>query len=364
MPEVVFLKIKEVSKKNVQDTVKKAMQMGNWDKYIKGKIFIKINSLSDQLVPGQNTSPWIVEAVLETVKNRYPNNEIYVGDADLAADKQLNRAAKLWGNSDLAEKFGMKFVNLSEQPLTKVNFNGLAIKEVEVPQILLDVDTILNLPIAKTHCLTTITCCLKNHWGLLPRFRHQFHPVADQAIPDVNNFFRKTTFNIVDGTIGMEGNAPRTGIPKICNVIFAGPDRVAIDYTVAKYMGFDADKIKHIEVAESLGIGSRKDIKIIGDKFEINPFVAPTPNEQPIFKFETMCRKNKILKPIVFDTPIFKCMCKIATFYNTKWWYGKKGKQYIRDILKTDYKDEFMPIIMDNSKLINDVIGEDLNKLK
>lgn len=346
MSNVVFLKVKKVSKEGVQDTVKKAMKLGNWSKYIKGKIFIKVNALSDQLVPGQNCSPWVAEAVFSMVREKYPKNEIYVGDADLAADKQLNRAAKLWGITDLAEQFGMKFVNLSEQPLKKVNFNGLAIKEVEVPRILLDVDTILNVPIAKTHCLTTITCCLKNHWGLLPRFRHQFHLVADQAIPDVNFFFKKTRFNLVDGTICMEGNAPRTGIPKICNVIFAGPDRVAVDYTVARYMGFDADRIKHIENAEKMGIGSRKDIKIIGDKFVVNKFLPPTPGDQPIFKYETMCRKNRVLKPLVFDTPVFKCMCKIATFYNTKWWYGKKGKKYIRKILKTPYADEFKPLLI------------------
>lgn len=345
MSEVVFLKIKKVSKNEVKETVRRTMELGNWKNFVKGKkIFIKINSLSDQLVPGQNASPWVVETILETVRKQYSNSEIYIGDADLAADKQLNRAAKLWGFIDMAKKYDAQFINLSEQPLIKTNFNGVALKETEVPKILLDVDTIFNVPIAKTHCLTTITCCLKNHWGLLPRFRHQFHLVADQAIPDVNNFFRKTTFNVVDGTICMEGNAPRTGIPKICNVIFAGPDRVAIDYIVAKYMGFDADKIKHIENAEKMGIGSRKNIKIIGDALEINPFIPPTPGDQPIFKYETMFRKSP-LKPLIFDTPVFKCMCKIATFYNTKWWYGKKGKKYIRDILKTDYAEEFKPLL-------------------
>jgi uncharacterized protein (DUF362 family) len=347
MSDVVFLKVKNVSKQSVQDTVQKAMEMGKWDSYVKGKIFIKINSLSDQLVPGQNTSPWVVEKVFSMVRERYPDNEIYAGDADLAADKQLNKAAKLWGNKELAEKYNIKFVNLSEQPFEKVNFNGLAIKEVEVPKILTEVDTILNVPIAKSHCLTMITCCLKNHWGLLPRFRHQFHVVADQAIPDVNFYFKKTVFNLVDGTICMEGNAPRTGIPKICNVIFAGPDRVAIDYTVAKFMGFDADAIKHIENAEKMGIGSRKDVNIVGDAFEVNKFVPPSPGDQPIFKYEMYFRKTP-LKPLIFDTPVFGCMCKIATFYNTKWWYGKYGKKYIKEILKSDYKDEFQPILEKN----------------
>ena len=45
MSDVVFLKIKNISKKDVQETVKKAMKMGQWDKYITGKIFIKINNI-------------------------------------------------------------------------------------------------------------------------------------------------------------------------------------------------------------------------------------------------------------------------------------------------------------------------------
>ncbi|NIM46922.1 MAG: DUF362 domain-containing protein [Candidatus Aenigmarchaeota archaeon] len=347
MSKVVFLKLKGISKKEVRRTVHKSMELGNWKKFIKGKkIFVKINGISDQLVPGQCTSPWVIDSVLEKLKKSYPKSEIYIGDANLAAAKQLDRTAKLWGFYDLADKYNIKFINLSEQPLVKVNnFGGKVLKKIEVPKILLDVDTILNLPVVKTHCLTTITCCLKNHWGLLPRFRHQYHLVADQAIPDVNNYFRKTTFNVVDGTICMEGNAPRTGTPKLCNVIFAGSDRVALDYIVARFMGFDADKIKHIELAEKMRIGSRKSIKTVGDKFFINEFEAPKPHKQPIFFWEMKLRRVPVVKPILFDTPIFRCLCDIATFYNTTWWYKRFGKKHIKKILKTPYAAEFKPLL-------------------
>jgi uncharacterized protein (DUF362 family) len=350
MSKVVFLKIKKPTKEQVRKTVHKAMKMGNWKKYIKGKkIFVKINGISDQLVPGQCTSPWVIDAVLEKLKDTYPKSYIFIGDANLAAAEQLNKAAKLWGFYDLARKYDASFVNLSEQPLIKTKFGGKVLKRTEVPKILLDVDRILNIPVAKTHCLTTITCCLKNHWGLLPRFRHQYHLVADQAIPDVNNFFKKTTFNVVDATVGMEGNAPRTGISKIFNLILAGHDRVALDYTVARHMGFDADKIKHIELAEKMGIGSRKNIKISGSKFFVNKVKKPEPNKQPIFFWEMHLRKIPVVKPILFDTPIFPCLCNIATFYNSRVWYNRFGKKYIRKILRTPYRDEFMPLMKRNN---------------
>ena len=346
MPEVVFLKINKVTKDEVRNVVHKAMEKAKWRNFIKGKkIFVKINGISDQLVPGQCTSPWVIDAVLEKLRKRFPNNEIYMGDADLAAAKQLNDAARIWGFKNLAKKYNVKFVNLSEQPLIDTEFGGKVLKRTQVPKILLDVDCILNIPVAKSHCLTTITCCLKNHWGLLPRFRHQFHLKADQAIPDVNNFFRKTTFNVVDMTVCMEGNAPRTGIPKICNVIMAGSDRVALDFTAASYMGFNAKSIKHIRNAEKMGLGSRERIKIIGDEFYINKFKAPEANKQPIFFWEMSLRKVPIVKPLLFDTPIFRCLCEVSKFYNASFWYNLEGKKFLKEMMKTDYAAEYMPLL-------------------
>ena len=67
-------------------------------------------------------------------------------------------------------------------------------------------------------------------------------------------------------------------------------------------MGFDADKIKHIENAEKMGIGSRKNIKIAGSKFFVNKVKPPEPNKQPIFFWEMNLRKIPVVKPILFDT--------------------------------------------------------------
>ena len=112
MSKVAFLKIKKVSKDEIRKTVHKAMKLGNWKKYIKGKkIFVKINGISDQLVPSQCTSPWVIDAVLEKLKDTYPKSSIFMGDADLAAAEQLNKAAKLWGFYDIARKYDAVAIN-------------------------------------------------------------------------------------------------------------------------------------------------------------------------------------------------------------------------------------------------------------
>jgi len=345
MSKVAFIKVKEVSKQGVHDSVKRALELTDWKKYVKGnKIFLKINCISDQVVPGQCTSPWVVEAAAKELRENFPDLEMYMGDANLAASRQLDKASIIWGHRDIAKKYGINFVNLSEEPLVKVNCGGKVFKELELPKILVDVDTIINLPIPKTHCLTTITGCLKNHWGMVPRFRHQFHPVANQAIPDINFYFKKTRYNLMDLTVSMEGNAPKTGISKVCGVVMASPDRVAADYSIARFMGFDADNIEHIKIAEGMGIGSTKNIELVGDTFEANPFKPPEPDKQPIFYWETRLRQVPVVKPILFDTPVFNILAAIATKYNTIWWYNKFGKKYMQEISQTQWGNEFDPL--------------------
>jgi len=100
----------------------------------------------------------------------------------------------------------------------------------------------------KTHCLTTMTCALKHFWGVVPRVRHQYHLVVDEAIADINQFLKpKVAFILVDGTVCMESDGPRTGKLKICDKILASHDPIALDATVAKYMGFEVPH--HVEVA-------------------------------------------------------------------------------------------------------------------
>jgi len=342
MSKVAFVKVKH-EKNGVQKAVRKAMNLTHWKRFIKGKnIFVKINGISDQLVPGQCTSPWVIEAVLSELKKEFPNANIKIGDADLAATKQLNRAAKLWGFIDLAENFDAKFVNISDEPMRKVSVDGKILKEFYISKSVEEADTIINLPVAKTHCLTLLTCCLKNHWGLIPRdVRHNYHTVADQVIADINHYFKKTTFNVVDATVSMEGDAPRTGTPKVTDVVLAGHDRVAVDTVVAKFMGFNPDEIHHIKNSEKMNVGEMK-YELVGDEFFVTHFKRGRPNIQPIFLLEMNLRKVPILNWLIFKTKLFDFFAWGATQYNVNVWYPFIGKKFAEKIIyKTWYGNEF-----------------------
>jgi uncharacterized protein (DUF362 family) len=333
MPKVAFVKVDY--SKGIEHAVRKAMQLANWKKYVKeGKIFVKINAMGNQFVPGLNTSPFILGATLKILRENLPKTKIFVGDADLATVRQLEQAAKLWGYKKIVKKYKCKWINLSEQELVEKYVGGKVFESILVPKIVEEVNYIISLPVIKTHGLTKITCALKNSWGFLPRYRHQYHMVADLAIAEMNRAV-KVDFAIVDGTICMEGPGPRTGKPKICDVILAGSDLVAIDCVVAKFMGLNPKKIGHIVNAEKLGIGTTKDVKIVGDKFFVAGFEPPKQNI--VFFFEKRFRKLPIVKKLFFDTKLFDFFSWVVTQYNTRWWWWKVGRKALRKILEHEF---------------------------
>jgi uncharacterized protein (DUF362 family) len=265
------------------------------------------------------------------------NCDITFGDADLAAAHQCNKAAEVWGHLKLAEKYGAKFQNLSEDETVKVPINGKIFKELDISRTVIEADSIISVPVLKTHCLTGLTCALKHFWGVVPRVRHQYHVVVNDAIADINTLVKpKTAFTLVDGTIGMEGNAPRTGKPKICDMILASADPVATDAVAAKYMCFDTPE--HVKVAARRGLGSLI-YNVLGDTLEPNPFEFPEPDKQPIFFWEMGLRKT-FLKPLLFDTPLFRALAWIATKYNTFYYYQRFGKKYAKEVMNSSWYGE------------------------
>jgi len=342
--KVYFMRIKENT--SVFIFVKDFLDKIDILRYIKGnKLFLKINLISSEFVPGQCTSPIVLDAILSYLVESNRKFDITVGDTDLAATCQCDKAAKVWGVLKIVKKYDVKFQNLAKDKLVEVNLNGEVLKKTFLPKVILETDSIISVPIIKTHCLTKMTCALKNMWGLLPRIRHQYHLIADQVISDINMFIKeKLAFIVVDGTISMEGNGPRTGIPRVTNVLFGSNDPVAVDAAVARFMGLGLPE--HILNAYKRGIGNLE-YEIIGNNFYSENFIPPDPDKQPIFKYEMMFRKSS-LKPLFFNTFIFNILAWMATKYNTFWYYRLKGKRYREKILNEIwYKEELLKYIED-----------------
>ncbi|MEM4245078.1 MAG: DUF362 domain-containing protein [Candidatus Nanoarchaeia archaeon] len=342
--DVAFVHKNFLNKDDFFSSVERTMNLANWKKHISGKnVFLKINALSPKVVPGQNTSPWFVEAVADVFYNN--GFKIFIGDADVATAKQVELSAKNWGYSKLCLKYKTRFVNLSKHRTLPVRIKGRIFSVLRIPKILFNVDSLITLPVVKTHNVAGMTCALKNQWGCIPRFRQKYHLILSHAIPEINMAV-PTSFCVADASICLEDNGPVTGMPRVTNSFFASDDLVALDSAVAAFIGYDSSNFGYIVNSEKIGLGTRN-FNIIGDKFVFFKFRPALACNHPIVSWELRLRKTKGLNKLLFETPLFKIPAWCAYKYNSVWWYNKYGKKYARRILRNYplYREEFRGLV-------------------
>ncbi len=325
------------SKEGVFAAVKRAMELAGWRKYVKGKkIFLKINAMNIKLIPGTNTSPWVLEAVLVVLRRL--NARVYIGDGDLCSHKNVDISADVWGYKKIAEAYGAEFVHLTNDSQKKVNMSGV-IGLTSVSEKLAECDCIISLPAIKTHVWSTISGAVKNMFGCLPRERHLLHLQLADALVDLNNYL-KPCFAVVDCTVSLEGSGPRTGIPKVCDAIFASRDLVAVDSAGAAFMGFNPEAIKHLRLAGEKGLGNTN-FELIGDvrHFVVQHFKRPA--DTVVTRMHKTLR-NSFLEKYFFRTGLFEVLKAMAYSYNMFYWYYFKGRPKAVWIRKnTGYQEEF-----------------------
>ncbi|MBI4058791.1 DUF362 domain-containing protein [Candidatus Microgenomates bacterium] len=323
--------------KLVFKAVAQAMKLAHWEKYVKGRnIVLKVNVVWDKLYPSCTTTPMVIEGVIKTLLQKFPNAKITIVDTDTPGIMHAHYSFRNLGINYMAKKYGIKTVNLTNTSFRTVNLNGEKLKKFKVSKVLLDADTIITIPVMKTHSISTVSLSLKNQWGCIHDLRHNFHLYLAKAIGDVNNFYKKkVSFVVMDGLFGMEGKGPKNGKPVKVGFIFASPDRVALDTLVAQSMGFDPQKVDHITHCQNLKIGTMN-YKIVGSKPPKMKFASPH-DFQLTFWVEMFLRKlGPFYEKLFFQTNILYPLRLAARVYNDIWYYfiGSKNKDRM---MKTDF---------------------------
>lgn len=130
--------------------------------------------------------------------------------------------------------------------------------EFYFPNTVLAAELIVSLAKMKTHHWAGATLSMKNFFGLVPGSvygwpKNKLHYMGiPQSIVALNRKFRNT-FAIVDGIVGMEGNGPIQGTPKLSGVLVMGSDLVAVDATCCRIMGIDPERVEYLQMAADLG---------------------------------------------------------------------------------------------------------------
>lgn len=318
---------------SVQDTVREAMHLANFQNHLERNkpTSLKVNLGWDLFIPGSITSPWVIEGVIQTIRDWV--GPLYLVESDQVLEN-IEKAFQKCRLRELCDRYNVEWVNMSHTESVRVPVkNGVVFQHIELPKILQETQ-VITIPVMKTHAKTQITGAIKNQWGCISKMRHNYHLVLNDALADINAVVRPA-FAVCDATVALEGNGPKSGNPRIVDRILASADIVAIDTIQAQMMGFDPAKISHLQKCAERCLGTNQvvEIDIAGDREAASANLHfQQPKHNFVSRIEEMSRRSR-LKWLVFDTPLFQLMLLGAKLWYIVWFYLFSGKKHWKRIL-------------------------------
>ncbi len=128
-----------------------------------------------------------------------------------------------------------------------------------------DADAIINFCKLKSHGMMSLSCAVKNMFGVIPgtmkpEYHYRFPNHADFAdmLVDLNEYFMpKLRLCICDAVVGMEGNGPTAGTPRKIGAILASPSPYLLDLAAARLISLTHDNIPTLEAAYRRGLAPK-----------------------------------------------------------------------------------------------------------
>jgi uncharacterized protein (DUF362 family) len=229
------------------------------------RVLIKPNCVADRAPStGVTTDPRIVEELI-LYANECGAKEVVVADG---GSVDTEKVFETTGLKRLARKYGVRVIDLNRDEKVRIRIpNATALREVDVAKTALDYNCIINVPKLKVHHIALVTLAIKNLMGIiLPK--SIIHTDLHEKLSDLATFF-KPRLNVIDGTIGSEIDEVN-GRPVQMNLVIAGVDIVATDSVGAAVMGINPQKVRHIALSESRGVGCADlhQIHVVGESIE------------------------------------------------------------------------------------------------
>jgi len=175
-------------------------------------------------------------------------------------DHTINQPKRCYARSGIQEAAraaGARVLFTDEQRLKKMALKGEWLREWEIFQDFVEVDKLINVPIAKVHSLSRVTLGLKNWLGAIGGNRNQLHQKIDQAVVDLGAFF-KPTLTVLDAYRVLVRNGPQGGRvsdTRLQKTVVAGKDPVAVDAYGATFFELKPQELAFLKLAQSRGLG-------------------------------------------------------------------------------------------------------------
>lgn len=200
---------------------------------------------------GATTHPEIVEGILEYLQaNGF--RKIKVIEGSWVGDR-TSLAVQVTGLQAVCDRFHVPFYDLQKDSSREYDAKGVRIKICDQA---MSTDYLINIPVMKGHCQTTITCALKNAKGLIPNSeKRRFHTMGlHKPIAHLNAALPRGCV-IVDNICG-DLDFEEGGNPVRMDRIFGCLDPVLCDAFVCQSMGYTTEEVPYIGMAARLGVGS------------------------------------------------------------------------------------------------------------
>ena len=152
------------------------------------------------------------------------------------------------GYNNWAKKYGVKLMDLNDQPFQKVSLDGFSLS-ISTP-MLEEAEFLINVPALKTHEQTKITLGFKNNKGCLNTksktiCHHRKRPLDEFVNRLGERLYPQLT--LIDGIYSLENGPMHMGKAYRENLIIASRDMFSADCTGAYLMGFDPAGVDHLK---------------------------------------------------------------------------------------------------------------------
>ncbi len=238
--------------------------LGGMEKFItKGdRVVVKPNIGWDRK-PEQaaNTNPEVVAAIVSLCYEAGAGT-VKVFDRPVSDPR---RCYKQSGIADAASAAGAEVSFIDERKFEKVPINGLVLKDWPLYRDILEADKIINVPIAKTHGLATLTLGMKNWMGVMGGWRSRIHQSLDESLVDVSRVI-KPTMIVLDAVRILTANGPQGGSlddVRRLNMVIAGTDQVAVDAYGATLFGLRGSDLGYVRIGDRSGLGTMDLSKLV-----------------------------------------------------------------------------------------------------
>ncbi|QEM69586.1 DUF362 domain-containing protein [Geobacter sp. FeAm09] len=227
------------------------------------------------------THPVVVKAVADLVGEA--GGRVMIGDSPGIGG--FRKVADKSGISLAARESGAELVEFDET----VELNGAGtFRRIAIARAYWEADKVINLPKLKTHEMMTMTCAVKNLFGVVVGTeKPAWHLRAGQSREQFARLLleiyllKKPALNIVDAIVAMEGNGPGSGDPIGLGALLAGVNPVAVDTVAGRLAGIAAELLPVEREAARMGLTGTDmgELELAGaplDRFGGKRFRLPT----------------------------------------------------------------------------------------